>query len=95
MTTYLIVQTFVSDPGGMEEYKRLAFDAVHKYGGKYLSRGGAMESLEGQWDVPRVVLLEFPSAERAKEFYNSPDYTAARKAREGKAHFVMTLLEAT
>ena len=95
MTAYVIVQTYVSDPAGMEEHKRLAYDAAQKSGGKYLSRGGAMEHVEGDWDVPRLVLLEFPSAARAKEFYESPDYTAARKAREGKARFVMTLLEAT
>ena len=95
MTAYLIVQTYVSDPEGMEEYKRIAYDVVHKFGGRYLSRGGPMEHLEGEWDVPRLVLLEFPSAERAREFYASPDYAVAKKAREGAARFVMTLLEAT
>lgn len=95
MTAYMIVQTFISDAEKMEEYKALAAPAVAKYGGKYLSRGGRMEHIENEWDAPRVTLLEFPSAEQARTFYNSPDYQEARAKREGAARFVMTILEAT
>ena len=54
-----------------------------------------MEHIENEWDVPRVTLLEFPSAEQAKTFYNSPDYQEAKAKREGAARFIMTILETT
>jgi uncharacterized protein (DUF1330 family) len=95
MTAYMIVQTFVTDLEKMEEYKALAAPAVAKHGGKYLSRGGPMEDIENEWDAPRVTLLEFPSVEAAKTFYNSPDYQEAKSKREGAARFIMTILEAT
>ena len=95
MTAYMIVQTFITDAEKMEDYKALAAPAVAKYGGKYLSRGGPMEHIENEWDVPRVTLLEFPSAEQAKTFYNSADYQEAKAKREGAARFIMTILETT
>ena len=95
MTAYVIVQTFVTDVEKMKEYKALAAPAVAKHGGKYLSRGGAMSHLENEWEAPRVTLLEFPSAEAARTFYDSPDYQEAKAKREGAARFIMTILEAT
>ena len=95
MVAYLIVQTRVTDPVRMEAYRALAPAAVEKYGGTYLSRGGAFEHLEGDWDVPRLVLLEFPSMEAARAFYGSPEYAEAMAARKGAAEFTMTLLEGT
>ncbi len=95
MTAYVIVQTFVTDVEKMEAYKALAAPAVAKHGGKYLSRGGAMTHLENEWEAPRVTLLEFPSVEQAKIFYNSADYKEAKAKREGAARCVLTILEAT
>ena len=95
MVAYLIVQTEITNPEKMERYRTLAAAAVEKYGGRYLSRGGAFEHIEGEWDVSRIVLLEFPSMEQARNFYDSPDYAEAKSAREGAATFTMTILEST
>ena len=81
MAAYLVLDIEVTDPAGYEEYKKLAPQAVAKYGGKYIARGGKVENLEGDWNPSRVVILEFPSAEQAKAWINSPEYAPARALR--------------
>lgn len=91
---YLVVEAKVSDPAAYERYKGLADLAIRAYGGKFLVRGGKTEVLEGPWKSPeRMVILAFESAEQAKKFYDSPEYLAARKAREAAAEFNMLLVE--
>jgi uncharacterized protein (DUF1330 family) len=65
MTAYVIVDIEVTDPEGYKEYVKLAPEAVKLYGGKYIARGGNNETLEGNWQAKRLVILEFPSAEYA------------------------------
>jgi uncharacterized protein (DUF1330 family) len=66
---------------------------VHAYGGKYLARGGPMEILEGTWKPARVVVLEFPSLQRAKEWLDSPEYQAIRPIRQRYAKCDFVLVE--
>ena len=81
MSVYVIVDITITDPAGYEEYKKLAPPAVAAYGGKYLARGGPVETLEGDWAPARLVILEFESVERAKQWLASPEYSAARQLR--------------
>jgi uncharacterized protein (DUF1330 family) len=90
---YVVVDARSSDPGRMVEYRRLAEIAVAKFGGRYLVRGAPYTVLEGNWRPQRLVLLEFPNLELAKEFYDSPEYSAARAARRGVSEFDMLLAE--
>jgi uncharacterized protein (DUF1330 family) len=91
MTAYMLARINVTDPAQYENYKALAPIAINKYGGTYLTRGGAMETLEGDEETLRVVLLSFPDMDSARACYNSPEYTKARAARAGAAegHFVI------
>jgi uncharacterized protein (DUF1330 family) len=91
---YLVVDARSSDPERMVEYRRLAQNAVAHYGGRYLVRGAPYVTLEGTWQPQRLVVLEFPSMEAAKAFYDSPEYSAARTARAGVSDFDMLLAEA-
>jgi len=81
MAAYLLVDCRVTDPMQYEQYKQLAQAAVAQYGGRYLVRGGETVVLEGTWQPGRVVVLEFPDLQRARAFYESPEYRAARAAR--------------
>ena len=81
MTAYVILDIEVSDPVGYEEYKKLGPPTVALYDGKYIARGGKTEALEGGWDSQRIVMLEFPSVEKAKAWINSPEYAPARALR--------------
>ncbi len=85
MSAYAIFEIDVTDPDRYEEYKKLAPPAIAAYGGKYLTRGGKPEVLEGAWSPNRVVVLEFPTMEKAKEWLESPEYQEARALRHSTA----------
>jgi len=93
MSAYVVVNIEVTDPVGYEEYKRLAPAAVAVYGGKYLARGGRSETLEGDWNPQRLVILEFESIEKAKAWLNSSEYAPARALRHKYARSKMVGLE--
>src|SRR2546430_7197962 len=78
MPAYIIVEIDIVDPIGYEEYKKLAGATVEKYGGKYIVRGGKTEVLEGDWKPKRIVVLEFESAQRAREWVNCEEYREPR-----------------
>jgi uncharacterized protein (DUF1330 family) len=91
---YLVVQADVTNADRYAEYAKVSPDIVAKYGGRYLARGGRSITLEGPPARGRVVVLEFPSVDAAQEFYTSPEYTAARKLREGAATAQFVIVEA-
>jgi len=93
MSAYVIVEVDIKDPARYEEYKKLALPAVKLYGGKYLARGGRVEKLEGAQDPKRVVILEFESIERVKQWWNSDEYTPIKKIRHETAESRMIVLE--
>ncbi len=85
MAAYIIVRMHVTDMERYKEYTKAAPDVVAQYGGRFIVRGGATVTLEGPEEKDRIVVLEFPSLDRAKAFYGSEEYTAAAKLREGAA----------
>ncbi|TNE34914.1 MAG: DUF1330 domain-containing protein [Alphaproteobacteria bacterium] len=93
MPAYMLARINVTDPEQYEVYKSLAPIAIKKYGGRYLTRGGAMETLEGPEETLRVVLLEYPDMATARAFYDSPEYRKARDARANAAEGQFVLLE--
>ncbi len=90
---YLVVDIKVDDLERMTRYRTIAQEAIAKFGGHYLVRGGTSETLEGQWDPERIVIVRFDSAEIARQFYDSPEYREAKEAREGAGDFQMLLVE--
>ena len=93
MPAYIIVEIEVTDPAGYEEYKNLAGATVEKMGGKYIVRGGRTEVLEGEWQPKRIVVLEFPTIGRAKEWLNCDEYREPRKMRHRTAKTNMIVVE--
>ena len=93
MPAYVIVEIEVVDPARYEDYKRQAAATVHKFGGKYIARGGKTEVLEGDWQPKRIVILQFDSMERAKEWLNCEEYREPRKLRHATAKTNMILVE--
>jgi uncharacterized protein (DUF1330 family) len=85
MSAYLINDMEVTDPVAFEQYRQLSPATVALYGGRFLARGGATQTLDGQWSPKRLVILEFSSAERAKAWFDSPEYATARALRERSA----------
>jgi uncharacterized protein (DUF1330 family) len=93
MTAYVIVDIEVTNPEGYKEYAQLAPETVTLYGGKYIARGGSNETLEGDWQARRLVILEFPSSEQAKKWLNSPEYAPVRALRHQFARSNMVVVE--
>ena len=93
MSAYVIVEIDIVDPAGYEEYRKLAGATVEKYGGKYVVRGGAAETLEGDWDPKRIVVLQFDSMQRAKDWLNCEEYREPRKMRHRTAKTKMIVVE--
>ncbi len=93
MAVYAVVNVRVADPDRYAEYRAKAPDTISHYGGKYLARGGAVEVLEGSWDPKRLVILEFESMERFREWYNSPEYAPLKQLRDGAAATEFVVVE--
>jgi uncharacterized protein (DUF1330 family) len=93
MPAYIIVDVSISDHEEYEEYKKLTPAAISDYDGKFIVRGGHTETLEGNWNPERIVVLEFPTFERAKEWWNSDVYSAAKAIRHRSAKTKMIVTE--
>jgi uncharacterized protein (DUF1330 family) len=85
MTAYLLARVEITDWDRYKEYVNETPGVVKKYGGRFIARGGKVETLEGIEEERRLVLIEFPSFEKAKEFYASQEYQEAKKLRAGAA----------
>jgi uncharacterized protein (DUF1330 family) len=85
MPAYVIIDIHVHDTLKFEEYKKKAPPSIAAYDGKYLVRGGTVETLDGTWVPQRNVILEFPSMARAREWYNCEQYAEAIQLRHASA----------
>jgi uncharacterized protein (DUF1330 family) len=81
MAVYAVVNVRVTDSARYAEYRDKAPATIAHYGGRYLVRGGAVEALEGEWDPERLVVLEFESMGRLREWYDSPEYAPLKRLR--------------
>jgi len=92
MPAFVIVEIEVRDPEAYERYKSLVPASLDAYGGRFVARGGAVESLEGDWAPERIVVLEFSSLERARQWWNSPEYRDAKaiRMRAAKTRMIAT-----
>ena len=93
MVAYFINDMEVQDPKLLEEYKKLSPATVAQYGGRFLARGGQLEVLEGTWAPKRLVILEFPSVEQAKAWFDSPEYAPARRIRQQASRSNIVVVE--
>lgn len=82
MPAYVIGEIEVTDPAVYEDYRKQVLPVVTQYGGKFIVRGGQIETLEGGWAPKRVVAIEFPSVQHARNWYHSPEYAPLIKLRQ-------------
>lgn len=93
MPAYVIVEVSIHDHLEYEGYKKLTPAAISAFDGKFVVRGGKTITLEGDWKPERIVVLEFPSAERAKEWWHSDLYLKAKTIRQKAAKTKMIIVE--
>ena len=82
MAAYVIADVKIEDPVRYADYRKMVPATIAAYGGRFIARGGRTEVLEGEWRPNRVVIIEFESVERAKEWWASEEYRAARELRQ-------------
>ena len=82
MPAYVISEVDVRDTAGFEAYRTIAAKAIMHCGGRYLVRGGAADLAEGSPPPKTIIVVEFPSMERLREWYASPEYADALKIRQ-------------
>lgn len=93
MAAYLVCDIDVADPVRYEDYKKISSSSAAQYGGRFIVRGGAHETLEGDWQPGRVVILEFPSAEQLRAWWNSPEYAEGKDIRHAAAGSKIIMVE--
>jgi uncharacterized protein (DUF1330 family) len=93
MAAYILVEVDVHNPEEYEDYKKLTPASLEPFNGKFIVRGGATETLEGDWLAKRIVVLEFPTKELAKQWWRSEEYAPAKALRQRTATTKMILVE--
>lgn len=79
---YLATPEAIHDPEGMKEYAGASTRIIESFGGRYLANRGVAQTLAGDWRPPYVVLLEFPTMELMRQWYESAEYRPWRELRE-------------
>ncbi|HKD92082.1 MAG TPA: DUF1330 domain-containing protein [Terriglobales bacterium] len=93
MPAYLLVEIEIHSPEEYERYKTLTPASLAPFGGRFLARGGKAETIEGEGPPARVVVVEFPSMEKARQWWSSPGYAEAKLIRQRAAKTRMILVE--
>ena len=96
MAAYVIAQVDINDPERYVEYTKMVPATIARYGGRFIARAGRTEVLEGNKPLPqRLVIIEFESYERAKEWWASEEYRAAKELRQATSNGTLFLIEGT
>jgi uncharacterized protein (DUF1330 family) len=85
MAAYLVADTDIVDHQTYDEYKRQVAPVIAKFGGRFLVRGGKHSVLEGTWQPHRLVVIEFPSMDALRAWYDSPEYAPLLALRQPAA----------
>ena len=94
MPAYVIASvTDARDAGKLAEYRRRNTDVVAAHGGRFVARGGAHETLEGDWAPVRLVIMEFPDSAAARAWYRSADYAPLRELRRSASDTDIVMVE--
>jgi len=93
MPAYLIADVTITDTERYPDYVRQVPATLEPFGGRFLARGGAVVTAEGEWQPGRLVIIEFPSLERAQAWYDSAEYGPARRLRWETSHARIVIVD--
>ena len=89
MAAYMIALGRIDDQERFVKYLEGVVPTLDPHGGKLLALEDPAEVLEGDAPFPRLVLVEFPSVDDARNWYNSPKYTAVKEHRLASSEHVI------
>ena len=82
MPAYFLVDILaIKDAAKMERYRSQVSPVVEKFGGRYLAIGGPFHVVEGSYQPTFPVLVQFPSMEDARRWYDSEEYRELKELR--------------
>jgi len=93
MRAYVLAEIEITNPDGYKGYASGVVPTIEKYGGRFLVRGGAVHTLEGEWPTRRRVIIEFPTVEAARKWWDSPEYEKPKALRRANSQGRLLLLE--
>ena len=93
MPAYVFAEIEITNPDGYKEYAIQVGPTIEEYGGRFLHRGGPVAPLEGDWPQRRRVIIEFPSSEAARQWWDSPEYAGPKALRQANSRGRLLLLE--
>ena len=93
MFGYAIFNINVTNPEDYKEYLQKVVPITEKFGGKYIVRGGTTTKIEGTFPHPRTVVIQFPSYQKALEWYSSEEYKPIREIRFKNAKSIGLIIE--
>lgn len=94
MSAFVLVEVrAIKDAVAMQAYAAAARPTVQQYGGAYRIVRGAVEVVEGQWASGPLVLLEFPSMQDARRWYDSPEYRPLIAQRQAAADVNLVFIQ--
>ena len=93
MRAYIIVDVTITNSSLYEDYKKLTLASLEPFEGKFIVRGGSAETMEGDWQPGRMVVVEFPSVQKAKDWWSSAGYAPAKAIRQSASITKMILVE--
>ena len=79
MPAYYIGEHKISNVALFDDYLAKVVPMVERFGGRYLTKAGSHEILEGDWRPNRVVIIEFPDIASIKNWYRAPEYQTAHR----------------
>lgn len=90
---YALLDIEIHDLTEFQEYMKKAQVAIDQAGGRYLVRGGEHKVLEGDWDISRLTVVEFPSVAAAESFYDNDLYKEAKIIRHRSSNSNIVMVE--
>ena len=93
MSAFLICDVMVKDREWLNEYLKLSQHTLEPYGGRFHVQAGRLEVIEGDWNPKVLIVAEFPSSAKAKEWYDSSDYAEALSIKANAMERNMILVE--
>jgi uncharacterized protein (DUF1330 family) len=93
MAAYVLAEIEITNPEGYKEYTILVPATIEKYGGHFIVRGGKAQVLEGEWPERRRVIIEFPSVDAARKWWDSTEYEKPKAMRRASSKGRLLLLE--
>ena len=92
IAAYVIADNWLSDRSTFDQYRQAVGPTVLAYSGKYLIRGASAECVEGEWPYQGLVVIEFEDREKAREWYESPEYGAIKHLRQDSADSLLWIV---